>query len=148
MMYDTFFIANDHDGVISRKVWNAVQERLMREQEARDNGVYKRPNSHFLFGRILCGECGEPMLRRVEKYKGEEKVSWICKDRRKGKKGNGCKNLIIPEEELLEALTEALGKEWSGAENSDEKAFDNLKAVRIFEDGRIEVELNEERKTA
>ena len=41
-----------------------------------------------------------------------------------------------------------MGKEWSGAENSDEKAFDNLKAVRIFEDGRIEVELNEERKTA
>ena len=62
--------------------------------------------------------------------------------------GNGCKNLIIPEEELLEALSEALGGEWNGAENVDERTFDKLKTVRIYDDGRIEVDLNEEKKTA
>ena len=136
--YETFFVEEDHEGIVSRELWDSVQERLDREKTERNNGIYKRPNSHFLFGRILCGECGEPMLRRVEKYKGEEKVSWICKDRRKGKKGNGCKNLIIPEEELLEALTDALGN----------TSFDNLKAVKIYDDGRMEVELIAEKKTA
>ena len=72
----------------------------------------------------------------------------MCRDRRKGKKGNGCKNLIIPEEELLEALTEALGAEWNGIDSVDERIFDNLKTVKIYDDGRIEVDLNEEKKTA
>ena len=78
------------------------------------------------------------MIRRVEKSKSGEKVTWICKDRRKGKKGNGCKNLIIPEDELLEALTEALGN----------TSFDDLKAIKIYDDGKMEVELIEEKKTA
>ena len=88
------------------------------------------------------------MLRRVDKSKGNETISWGCKDRRKGKKGNGCKNLIIPEEELLEALTLVLGQEWNGAESVDEKTFEKIKQVKIFEDGKINVELYEESKTA
>ena len=102
--------------------------------------IHISPNCVQIFVCLPLPNCQtpEPMLRRVEKYKGEEKVSWICKDRRKGKKGNGCKNLIIPEEELLEALTEALGN----------TSFDNLKAVKIYDDGRMEVELIAEKKTA
>ena len=63
------------------------------------------------------------------------------------KKGD-LKNLIIPEEELLEALTDALGAEWNGAENVDEKTFKNLKTVKIYEDGRIEIEMCADQKTA
>lgn len=146
--YETFYVEEDHEGIVSREVWDRVQNRLKSEKTDRDNGIYRRPNSHFLFGRILCGECGEPMIRRVEKSKSGEKVTWICKDRRKGKKGNGCKNLIIPEEELLEALTETLGAKWNGIDSVDERVFDKLKTVKIYDDGSIEVELNEEKKTA
>ena len=88
------------------------------------------------------------MVRRADKYKGAPKIDWVCRDRRKGKKGNGCKNLIIPEEELLEALTDALGAEWNGAENADEGVFKNLKTVKIYEDGRIEIEMCAEQRTA
>ena len=87
-------------------------------------------------------------MRRVEKSNRGETTNWVCKDRRKGKKGNGCKNLILSEAELLEALTMALGKEWNGIENVDEKIFEKLKTVKIYDDGRIEVELYGERKTA
>ena len=62
--------------------------------------------------------------------------------------GGICKNLIVPEEELLEALTAAVGAEWNGAENVDEEVFENLKTVKIYEDGRIEIELNAEKKPA
>ena len=146
--YESFYVEEDHKGIVGRELWDEVQQRLEKTRNQRDNGIYRRHGSHFLFGRILCGECGEPMIRRVDRSNGNETTSWICKDRRKGKKGNGCKNLIIPEEELLEALTEALGSEWNGTENADEKTFECLKMVKIFEDGRIEVDLNEERKTA
>lgn len=136
--YESFYVEEDHEGVVSREVWDRVQARLESDRINRDSGIYKRKNSHFLFGRVLCGECGEPMLRRVDKSNGNQSVTWICKDRRKGKKGNGCKNMIIPEDELLEALTGALGN----------TSFENLKAVKIYDDGSVEVDLNEEKKTA
>lgn len=146
--YESFYVEEHHEGIIDRELWEAVQARMKAIDELRSNGVRPYAGSHFLFGRVLCGECGEPMMRRVDKYKGEPKIDWVCRDRRKGKKGNGCKNLIIPEEELLEALTEALGAEWNGAENVDGGAFEKLKTVKIYEDGRIEIELNAEKQTA
>ena len=137
-----------HEGIVSRELWDVVQRRLEETETQRNNGIYKRNASHFLFGRIICGECGEPMIRRVDKSNENESITWICKDRRKGKKGNDCKNMILPENELLEALTEALGCEWNGAENVDEKIFDTLKAVRIYEDGRVETDLEEKKEIA
>ena len=56
-----------------------------------------------------------------------------CRDRVKGKKGNGCKNTIVSEDDLLEALSDALGLEWNGADNVDENDFESLKAVKIFD---------------
>lgn len=146
--YESFYVEDDHEGIVIREVWETVQKRLEETRTLRDNGVFRRHNSHFLFGRILCGECGEPMIRRTDNSKGNSAVSWICKDRRKGKKGNGCKNLIIPENELLEALSETLGVEWLGVESAKESDFDSLKTVKIFDDGKIEIELHAERKTA
>ena len=146
--YESFYVEEHHEAIISREIWEKVQERLSKKEEEKKCGIYKRPNSHFFYGRILCGECGEPMIRRTERGKNGDAVYWICKDRRKGKKGNGCKNLILPEEEVLEALTEALGYEWNGMENADEKIFDVLKTVRVYEDGTLSIELHEEAKTA
>jgi site-specific DNA recombinase len=146
--YESFYVEDDHEGIISREVWEKVQERLKREEEARKSGIYRRPNSHFLYGRILCGECGDPMIRRTEKGKDAQNVYWICRDRRKGKKGNGCKNLILLEEELLEVLAEALGVELECTDDANETDFESLKTLRIYEDGKIEIELNEEKETA
>ena len=56
--------------------------------------------------------------------------------------------MIVPEAELLEALSEALEVEWSGAENAKENDFASLKAVKIYDDGKIEIELHAEKKTA
>ena len=146
--YESFYVEEHHEGIVSRELWDVVQQRLEETECQRNNGIYRRHASHFLFGRILCGECGEPMIRRVDKSNGNEATTWICKDRRKGKKGNGCKNLILPENELLEALTETLGYEWNGVENVDEKIFETLKTVRIYEDGRVEIDLKEEKEIA
>lgn len=146
--YESFYVEDDHEGIVSREVWDKVQNRLKARETLRGNGVRICSGSHFLYGRILCGECGEPMMRKSDRYKGEPRADWVCRDRRKGKKGNGCKNLIIPEPELLEALSEALGLEWNGTDNVDENAFEKLKTVTIYDDGRIEIELHAERKTA
>ena len=143
--YESFYVSDDHEGIISREVWETVQAKLEQTKEKRADGIHEKRHSHFLYGRFICGECGEPMTRKT--HRGQKRV-WICKDRKMGSKGNGCKNLIIPEDELLEALSETLGVAWTGVENVDESSFDKLKMVKVFEDGRIEVELREEKKTA
>lgn len=146
--YESFYVQDDHESIVSREIWDTAQRRLDETKDQRDNGIYRKHGSHFLFGRIFCGECGEPMIRRVDKSNGNDTATWTCKDRRKGKKGNGCKNLIISEEELLEVLTEALGHEWNGAENVAEETFDALKVARLYEDGNLNIELRGEIKTA
>ena len=57
-------------------------------------------------------------------------------------------SLHCPPSVRLQALSETLGVAWTGVENVDESSFDKLKMVKVFEDGRIEVELREEKKTA
>ena len=146
--YESFYVEEDHEGIINREVWEIVQKRLEEAKTFRDNGICKRHDSHFLFGKLLCGECGEPMVRRIDNSRGNNTVSWLCRDRRKGKKGNGCKNMIVPEDELLEALSDTLGIEWDGAENAKESDFDSLKTVKIYDNGTIEIDLYTEKKTA
>ena len=48
-------------------------------------------------GFLFCGDCGEPMIRRINRYNGTEKVYFICPTRNKGL---GCTRHSIPEEEL------------------------------------------------
>lgn len=45
--------------------------------------------------------------------------AWICKEKRKGKKGNGCQNRGIREDVLLLEISDQLG--W---DSFDEKQFD------------------------
>lgn len=138
--YISYYVEDDHKGVVERDVWDTVQRRLGELKDLRDKGIHRTSRSHFLFGRIFCGECGEPMIRRIRSYNGDDKISWICRDRRKGKKGKGCKNLIVPENELMEAVCSAVGKEWRGMDDVGEEMFEELGDVRIFGDGNIEVE--------
>ena len=56
--------------------------------------------------------------------RGKEAVkAWNCAERQKGKLGNGCKNVIIREDELLKAISEKLGWAWVDAEGFDADRF-------------------------
>jgi hypothetical protein len=44
------------------------------------------------------------MKRKKTLKKGEDVYVWKCSDRLKGKKGNGCKNKFILEEDLLDEI--------------------------------------------
>ena len=111
--YDSKYIKNDHPGVVDREVWDRAQERLRLERQGRKNGVYKTTKTNFMFGKIYCGECGELMTRRSIHYEGEMQKVWKCKDRNKGRKGNGCKCDVVSERDLFEAVFRFLGKTWS-----------------------------------
>ena len=112
-----------------KELWDAVQAKL-KEREAwiRKAGPTSGKRAHPLYGKIICGRCGGLMSRNTHTgYNGEKHKVWICKDRLKGRRGNGCRGRIVREDEVLEVM------------NTGSTA-DNLQntVIKILDDG-IEV---------
>ena len=112
----------------------------------RISGVYKKtPATHFLYGKVVCARCGAPYKRRTlsggtaDGAPVYHKV-WNCRERQKGKAGNGCRNTSVAEEELLRGISDALGWEWKGAEEfGTEQFLREVQAVH-FENGAVSVQ--------
>ena len=67
-----YFLRNDHEGIVSRGLWNRVQARLEKERQNREKGLHFRKTAHFLYGKVFCAECGEPYRRfTARKASGE-----------------------------------------------------------------------------
>lgn len=111
--YDSHFIRDDHEPIVSREVWDQVQNRLKQEKEERDRGLFADHRSHFLYGKVFCAECGEPYRRyTAQVVSGTHKV-WRCRGR---VNKNGCRNKQVDEEVMLSEIRSALGIE---SDNSD-----------------------------
>ena len=114
---------------MDKELWDAVQAKL-KEREAwiRKAGATSGKRAHPLYGKIICGRCGGLMSRNTHTgYNGEKHKVWICKDRLKGRRGNGCRGRIVREDEVLEVMNTG-------------SAADNLQntVIKILDDG-IEV---------
>ena len=82
-----------HEAIISKEDFEMVQDLLKIDTRA-GRGEKK---SHIYAGILFCGDCMEPMIRRVNRYKGKESVSFICSTKNKGGK---CSRHTITEENL------------------------------------------------
>lgn len=105
--YSTNYLTDDHEAIVSRELWNAAQERLKREEDAREAGVRRQGNSHELYGRMFCNACGEPYVQRTFTKRAAAQDGsryykvWCCRGRRNG---NGCKNPNVADERLQEEV--------------------------------------------
>ena len=79
-----------HEAIISKEDFEIVQDLLKVDTRA-GRGEKK---SHIYAGLLFCGDCMEPMTRRVNRYKGKETVSFICSTKNRG---GGCSGHKIPE---------------------------------------------------
>lgn len=79
---------NNHEAIITRDEYNRANVVL--------KGGRRNINDKYC-GRLFCGDCGQPMVRRVNKWKGKETVYYICSTNNKGK---SCSRHSIKESEL------------------------------------------------
>lgn len=70
-----------HESIISKEDFEIVQELLQIDTRA-GNGKKK---AHMYAGILFCGDCMEPMIRRVNRYQGKESISFICSTRNNSK---------------------------------------------------------------
>lgn len=97
--FESNYLTGDHEAIVSREMWDAAQLSLEEHKKMEEAVGHRGGHPHFLYGKVFCGECGEPMIRRTWRT---GKV-WICRGRDKGKAGNGCTCRNVREEELLAA---------------------------------------------
>lgn len=90
-------VADTHKALISKKDFDTVQ-RLMDSPGRACGGQRK---AHLFSGMLFCGDCGEPMVRRINRYKGNARVCFICSTRNRGM---GCTRHSISEEEMAAAI--------------------------------------------
>lgn len=124
------YLYDDHKAIIDRETWDKAQAILKERKELAKTGVYKTNREHhFLYGKVFCGECGAPFLRRT--FNGSTPYkAWNCRNRQKGKGKIKCGNRFIREEQLLNQIQEELG--WS---DMDQERFQKeVSRVLVFAD--------------
>jgi site-specific DNA recombinase len=136
--YTSYYIRDAHVGIIDRNTWERAKEKLDAVAADKAAGlVFNCTETHFLYGKAFCGECGAPYTRRTfTDRKGAHYKAWNCRERQKGKKGKGCKNSAVREEILLAEIADAMQ-----LEKFDMAAFDELvERVMIMPD-EIQVQI-------
>lgn len=86
-------VADTHEAVVSAEDFDIVRKLLEVDTRASAGKAV----CHMFTGFLFCGDCGKPMIRRVNRYKETEKIYYICPTRNKGL---GCTRHSIPEEAL------------------------------------------------
>ncbi len=94
-------VEHAHEAVVSREEFDSVQ-RLLKTGRRCSGG---EECAHMYSGLLFCGDCKEPMARRLSRYRGKERLSFICSAQNKGK---GCSRHNISEEGLREAVLACL----------------------------------------
>lgn len=137
------YLWDDHEAIIDRETWDKAQKILEKRKELAQVGIHKTNREHhFLYGKVFCGECGAPFLRRTLKAAGGSKTqstykAWNCRNRQKGKGKERCGNRFVKEKELIEAILQEL--EWP---TMDQDRFEKeVSKVLVYPD-HIEVEKN------
>ena len=82
-----------HEAIISNEDFEIVQDLLKVDTRA----VSGEKKAHIYAGLLLCGDCMEPMTRRINRYKGRETVAFICSTQNNG---GSCTRHAISEEDL------------------------------------------------
>lgn len=100
---DWIKVENTHEPIISEDNFQIVQNLL--KSDGRVSPVSEK-NSLFT-GILFCGDCGEQMIRRVNRYKNTQKVYYICSTKNRGE---GCTRHSIQEEALKQLVMETVKK--------------------------------------
>lgn len=89
-------VKNTHKAVIPRIDFDIVQKLLMYDGRSSESSA-GTGKANFFCGVLFCADCGTPMVKRINKYKGRQKVFYICQTKNQSR---GCTRHSIPEEML------------------------------------------------
>lgn len=108
-------VKNHHEGIVSREVWDGVQEERRRRGRLTREGM-KHSHSFWLSGKMVCGKCGYSFI--MNGSSNNPFRSLRCRNRALYGKTNyiapngesvGCDNHTVDERIVAEAMKNMLG---------------------------------------
>ena len=125
-----YYIENNHEGIVSRKIFDMVQDELQRRASLYSSKNPSRYSSKYaLSGKVICGECGAKYRRVTWSRNGTKKIVWRCSERLKNGIKN-CKNSpTIYEEDLHEAILDSLKELLPKSDDIAKKVRNEIESV-------------------
>lgn len=96
---DWIVYENAHEPIVSKMDFDAVQILMTRDTKA----VVGQSEAYMYAGILYCGDCGNSMVHRKERYKGQEYVTYICSNYNRNSSG-ACSRHCIRETDLDEIV--------------------------------------------
>lgn len=96
-----FCVENRHDPIVDKDTFELVQKILANDLRTSPG----EENVYLFSGIVVCGCCGEKLLRRKKTVKGNEYIYYGCYD---AKKKLRCQGVCIRENKLEKAVTQTL----------------------------------------
>ena len=107
---DRYALSDHHEAIVSREDFDAV--RALIHQRGREKGIItgsdKYQNRYCFSGRIICGECGDTLKRRVHTCAGNKYAAWCCNTHINDK--SQCSMKYVEDDVLKAAFTTMMNK--------------------------------------
>lgn len=113
---DSYYIEDNHSPIITREMWEQVQQEIERRGKAKGNvsgDTNKYKNRYPLTGMLFCSKCGATLRRRTWNSKLNcKKIVWQCSNYIKNGK-DACAGTAIDDEVIsrLNIKAETIVKE-------------------------------------
>lgn len=116
-------VKDTHPAIIKQSEFEVVQKLLQYDGRASKTAEH----ASFFSGFVFCGDCGAPMIRRVNRYKNREKAFYICQTKNKG---GGCTRHSISEELLKKIVLKEI-QTYTALFSDYERIMDELQKMKI-----------------
>lgn len=138
-----FYVEDDHDAIISKRIWECVQLEIKRRkkylEEHGTNSYSHRPESNPFASKIICGDCNKVFARKGWRSStGVDRKVWQCSERYKVKGVMGCANRHVEEETLIKAYLMAWNALVENREDFMGQWTEQLQSENLLESYRAE----------
>lgn len=116
-------VKDTHPAIIKQSEFEVVQKLLQYDGRASKTAEH----ASFFSGFVFCGDCGTPMIRRVNRYKEREKAFYICQTKNKG---GACTRHSVSEEVLKKIVLKEI-QIYTALFADYERIMDELHKMRI-----------------
>ena len=119
-----YYITDNHEGIVAKEIYYAVQREKQRRAERRKPAVTRRTkekkkgySSKYILSNLLsCGECGQPYRRLTWTRNGEKSIVWRCASRAEHRTKYCQHSATLDEEALQRAVMQAIRRAARDAE--------------------------------
>ena len=116
-------VKDTHPAIIKQSEFEVVQKLLQYDGRASKTAEH----ANFFSGFVFCGDCGTPMIRRVNRYKDREKAFYICQTKNKG---GACTRHSVSEEVLKKIVLKEI-QVYTALLVDYERIMDELRKMKI-----------------